>query len=82
MLDAAGTLYGVTSGGGNQNMGVVYNVTPNPDGTWTYGALHSFAGGQDGSYPLYEGKLTFDTAGNLYGDTTECVDAWGNARPA
>jgi len=64
-LDAAGTLYGTTTGGGTQSMGVVYNLTPNSNGTWTYDVLHSFAGGNDGSYPWW--NLIFDTAGNLWG---------------
>jgi uncharacterized repeat protein (TIGR03803 family) len=75
---AAGTLYSVTSGGGAQGMGVVYKLTPNSDGSWTYGLIHSFTGGTDGSYPLYGGTLTFDKAGNLYGATSDGVDAWGN----
>jgi len=68
IVDAAGALYGTTSAGGTQGLGVVYKLTPNSDGTWTYGVLHNFMGGKDGSYPLY-GDLTFDTAGNLYGTT-------------
>ncbi len=79
ILDAKGNLYGATSGGGTQGMGVVYKLAPNSDGkVWTYSALHSFTGGNDGSYPLYQGKLTFDTAGNLYGATSDGVDAFGD----
>jgi uncharacterized repeat protein (TIGR03803 family) len=76
-FDAAGILYSATSAGGVQGQGVVYKLTPNTDGSWTYGLLHSFTGGQDGSYPLYGGSLTFDTAGNLYGATSDGVDPWG-----
>ena len=32
-------------------MGVVYKLTPNSVGGWTYNLLHTFAGGNDGSYP-------------------------------
>ena len=78
ILDATGALYGATSAGGAQGMGVVFAVTPNSDGSWTYGLLHTFTGGKDGSYPLYQGSLTFDAAGNLYGATSDGVDAWGN----
>ncbi len=78
IFDATGTLYSVTSGGGTQGMGVVYKLTPNSDGSLTYGLLHSFTGGEDGSYPLLGGNLTFDTAGNLYGATSDGVDAYGN----
>ncbi|MGO9085676.1 MAG: choice-of-anchor tandem repeat GloVer-containing protein [Candidatus Sulfotelmatobacter sp.] len=76
IFDASGTLYGMTYGGGTQGMGIVYKLTPNSNGSWRYGALHSFTGGTDGSYPLW-GNLTFDTAGNLYGATTDGVDPWG-----
>jgi uncharacterized repeat protein (TIGR03803 family) len=77
IFDATGTLYGMTSGGGSQEVGVVYKVTPNSGGGWTYGLLHTFTGGKDGSYPL-AGTLTFDTAGNLYGATSDGVDNYGN----
>lgn len=77
IFDATGTLYGTTRGGGTQGMGVVYKLTPNSNGSWTYGALHSFTGGKDGSYPQL-GNLTFDTAGNLYGATNDGVDGYGD----
>jgi len=77
IFDATGTLYGMTWGGGTQVMGIVYKLTPNSNGSWTYGALHSFTGGKDGSYPQF-GKLTIDTAGNLYGATNDGVDGYGN----
>jgi uncharacterized repeat protein (TIGR03803 family) len=75
IFDATGTLYGTTYGGGTRGKGVVYKLTPNSNGGWTYGALHSFTGGADGSYPQF-GNLTFDTAGNLYGPTTDGVDGY------
>jgi uncharacterized repeat protein (TIGR03803 family) len=77
IFDASGALYGTTSAGGTQGMGVIYKLAPNSDGSWTYGALHSFTGGKDGSYPLW-GNLTFDTKGNLFGATGDGVDAWGD----
>jgi len=77
IIDATGALYGMTSGGGSQGMGVVYKLAPNSGGGWTYGLLHTFAGGKDASYPL-AGTLTFDTAGNLYGATSDGVDNYGN----
>ncbi len=82
IFDATGTLYSATSGGGVQGQGVVYKLTPNSDGSWTYGLLHSFTGGSDGSYPLYQGALTFDTAGNLYGATSDGVNEYGGCSPA
>jgi uncharacterized repeat protein (TIGR01451 family) len=76
ILDASGSLYGTTTGGGIQGQGVVYRLAHNANGSWTYGTLHSFTGGNDGSYPL-EGNLTFDTAGNLYGATGDTSDLLG-----
>jgi len=77
ILDATGTLYGTTYGGGTQGLGVVYKLTPNSNGSWTHGALHSFMGGKDGSHPQF-GNLTFDTTGNLYGATNDGVDGYGD----
>jgi uncharacterized repeat protein (TIGR03803 family) len=68
-LDAAGNLYGTTSGGGAQGNGVVFKLAPNPDGTWTESVLYSFTGGTDGSNP--EAGLIFDAHGNLYGTTSQ-----------
>ena len=76
-VDATGALYGMSTDGGAQGMGVVYKLTPNPGGGWTYGLLHTFTGGTDGSYPL-AGTLTFDKAGSLYGATSDGVDNYGN----
>jgi uncharacterized repeat protein (TIGR03803 family) len=76
ILDASGTLYGMTSGGGSQDMGVVYKLTPNSGGSWTYSLLHTFTGGKDGSYPQV-GILAFNTAGKLYGTTSDGVDNYG-----
>jgi len=64
-LDQAGNLYGTTIGGGNQcDCGVIYKLSPNPDGSWTYNVLHNFSGG-DGAQP--ETNLVLDDEGNLYG---------------
>jgi uncharacterized repeat protein (TIGR03803 family) len=73
VLDAAGSLYGTTYwGGGTNGYGVVFELTPNGDGSWTESVLHTFTNDrkeahQDGLYP-YAG-LVFDLAGNLYGAT-------------
>lgn len=72
--DRAGNLYGTTTDGGIQNncvdgenagCGVVFELSPSADGTWTETVLHSFTGGSDGEDP--SGGLTFDSSGNLYG---------------
>ncbi len=68
LLDAAGNLYGVAAGGGVNGVGVVFKLTPNSDGTWTYSSLHDFDG-SDGELPY--GGLAVDRAGNFYGTASE-----------
>jgi uncharacterized repeat protein (TIGR03803 family) len=67
VFDAAGTLYGVTVGGGTDNYGTVFELTLGADGTWTKTILHSFAGGSDGSGPA---GLILTASGDLYGTTS------------
>jgi uncharacterized repeat protein (TIGR03803 family) len=68
IFDKRGNLYGTTEGGGPNDYGVVFKLTPNPDGTWTESVVHAFAGyPHDGYEPL--GGLVFDAVGNLYGTT-------------
>lgn len=69
-LDQAGNLYGMTEGGGAYGRGTVFELTPNPHGSWTEKVLYSFTGGKDGWQPLF-GSLVFDGTGNLYGTVTE-----------
>jgi uncharacterized repeat protein (TIGR03803 family) len=66
ILDAAGNLYGTASQGGASGAGAVFELTPNPNGSWKYKVLHQFQG-RDGSSPV--AGLIFDAAGNLYGTT-------------
>ena len=68
VFGADGALYGTTAAGGNYGYGVVFNLSPNPDGSWTESVLYSFTGGSDGAYPF--AGLIFDNAGNLYGTTS------------
>jgi uncharacterized repeat protein (TIGR03803 family) len=74
--DGKGNLYGTTSEGGIGRppcwiafgCGVIFKMTPNGDGTWTYHVLHRFASSStDGQTP--GGGLVMDAAGNLYGNT-------------
>jgi uncharacterized repeat protein (TIGR03803 family) len=66
IFDASGNLYGTTEYGGTVG-GVVFELTPNAQGTWSESVLYNFAGGTDGSAP--KAPLIFDSAGNLYGTT-------------
>jgi uncharacterized repeat protein (TIGR03803 family) len=74
--DAAGNLYGTTSGGGDSGCsligtgcGVVFKLAPpaQEGGAWTETVLYSFTGGTDGGYPV--GGVIQDAADNLYGTT-------------
>jgi uncharacterized repeat protein (TIGR03803 family) len=67
IFDAAGNLYGTTTGGGTSGYGTVFELTPMGGGGWTETILYSFGNGTDGAIP-YAG-LIFDAAGNLYGTT-------------
>jgi len=67
VLDTQGNLYGITTQGGDDNVGVVYRLKPS-NFFWTISVLHSFTGGNDGGRPQ-RGSLIFDNSGNLYGTT-------------
>jgi uncharacterized repeat protein (TIGR03803 family) len=71
IADDAGNLYGTTYRGGTFNWGTVYELTPPAiaGGAWTETILHEFSNRPDGAYP--EGPLTFDSAGNLFGTTSD-----------
>jgi len=72
-LDTAGNLYGTTVYGGpldqcsNEGCGLVFELTPDADGKWTYKVLHEFDV-TDGAWPF--AGMIFDSAGNLYGTTS------------
>ena len=69
VFDSAGNLYGGTEGGGADDDGVVYELSPAGDGTWTETLIHTFTGGKDGGVMNWEAPI-FDSAGNLYGVTS------------
>jgi len=80
VFDPAGNFYGTTIQGGAYGEGVIYQMTPNSDGTWTEKVLYSFTGGQDGWRP--QPGVIRDAAGNLYGVTLfgsnpGCFDGFG-----
>ncbi len=62
-IDKAGNLYGGTFLGGANGGGTVYELSPSGS-TWNFQTLYSFSG-YGGPY----NKLTFDSAGSLYGIT-------------
>ena len=68
IFDQAGNLYGTTWAGGNHDEGVVFELKPNLDGSWTESVLYSFTNRADGEEPT--GRLIFDSAGNLYGTSS------------
>jgi uncharacterized repeat protein (TIGR03803 family) len=65
IFDTAGNLYGTTSAGGVSGFGVVFELIPGANDTWTEKVLHRFTGIPDGHTP--GAGLIFDSAGNLYG---------------
>jgi hypothetical protein len=78
ILDKAGNLYGTTVFAGDVAgacCGVVFELTPNSNGTWTETVLHTFMW-FDGRDP-WTGVI-LDKAGNLYG-TTRSGGAFPNA---
>ena len=76
VFDAAGNLYGVTVYGGNlggncghYGCGTVFELRPS-QGEWTETIVHAFSEDENGYGPNF--GLTFDQAGNLYGETSSC----------
>jgi len=67
IFDNAGNLYGVTFGGGAHGQGTVFELVKLSTGGWKERILHSFGVAAGGQGP--QGRLTFDTAGNIYGTT-------------
>jgi uncharacterized repeat protein (TIGR03803 family) len=70
-LGPAGSLYGVSGGGGADGGGTAFELTPGSNG-WTYTLLYTFCSlpnCADGKDP--KGSPVFDATGNLYGETWE-----------
>lgn len=75
--DMKGNLWGTTFEGGigrpactnfSGGCGVIFAMTPNGNGTWTYHVVHRFASSPtDGQFP--NGGLVMDPLGNFYGIT-------------
>ncbi len=70
VFDAAGNLYGTTSGlFGGGGYGNVFKLTPTESGYWNETVLYTFTGGSDGKFPM--AGVIMDSAGNLYGATSQ-----------
>jgi uncharacterized repeat protein (TIGR03803 family) len=76
IIDAEGNLYGETNGGGEFGWGIVFQLVPGSNGTWTENILHSFANENDGS-PVFGSSLVLDGAGNVYGVASGGPDDYG-----
>jgi len=75
IFDQAGNIYGTAHSGGYYGggcafggCGTVFQLTPNPQGSWTENTLHVFMGSPDGSTPY--NAVILDEQGNIYGPTS------------
>lgn len=66
IFDAAGNIYGVSTVGGVNQKGTVFEMKQHK-GTWVLKTLYAFTDTPDGALPY--GGLIWDKAGNLYGTT-------------
>lgn len=63
---SSGVLYGTTVGGGTNNGGTLFQLSPDGSGGWTETVLHSFGSNQfDGTNPM--GTIAQDSNGVIYG---------------
>jgi uncharacterized repeat protein (TIGR03803 family) len=69
LRDPSGKLYGTTYYGGENGLGTVYELSPRQTGEWDERVIYSFQNGSDGNSPI--SNLVRDTAGNLFGTTSE-----------
>ena len=67
IADGSGALYGTTSSGGANGLGIVFKLTPGAAG-FKESVLYNFKGGSDGAVP--GAGLISDATGALYGTTT------------
>jgi len=67
-FDRDGNLYGMTPTGGALGLGVIYQLRPDPSGSWKLRVIHTFTGGIDGGTGS-AGRLLLHR-GRLYGVAT------------
>ena len=67
VVDAAGNVFGVSTAGGANGNGDVFELTPTQTGEWQVTVLYAFKGEPGSGFPY--GALVADTKGNLYGTT-------------
>ena len=63
-VDSRGNLYGVVQSGGANDYGVLFQLAPQPDGSWVEHVIHPFSGGADGI--ASPGAPALDKAGNIF----------------
>jgi uncharacterized repeat protein (TIGR03803 family) len=65
VFDAAGNLYGTTTGGGSAGFGTVYELSPAAGGGWTEQILYNLPGGKSLQRP--EAPVWLDGNGDIFG---------------
>ncbi len=65
-IDGDGNLFGTTSWGGSYFVGVLFELSPQADGSWTERLLHNFINNGIDAYNPNAGVI-LDTSSNLYG---------------
>ncbi|MFZ0319285.1 MAG: choice-of-anchor tandem repeat GloVer-containing protein [Candidatus Sulfotelmatobacter sp.] len=69
IFDKSGNLYGTTrQGGGADESGIIFRLSPSSHGKWKETILHVFNAAEEGYFP--GDSLTIDASSNLYGTTT------------
>ena len=67
-FDTTGNLYGTTTLGGANLVGIVFGLSPRSSGNWHERVLHTFQRGMTDGFEPYAGVI-LDSSGNLYGTT-------------
>ena len=71
VFDKAGSLYGTTIGGGSNQGGTVFKLSPNSHGGWTETVIFAFDFGNSNTGMSPAADLVFDNHGNLYGTSSQ-----------